>query len=213
MRKLNVLVFILYPLVVHVALSTDEELIALVMLMLTSALHFISSFREKPISYVASLIPLLIFILAISNVYTQDMIALYLPPLLISGSLFLVFSRSLLSTNEPVITRIARIIFKENDPEILGYTRQVTQLWNLFFALIFIESALLALFAPIEIWSIFTNILNYLFIVIVFTLEYLYRRFRFANKPRRKIQWSGMLSVNWSSLIRNSDHADTRFTS
>jgi uncharacterized membrane protein len=46
-----------------------------------------------------------------------------------------------------------------------------------------IESVVLAIFAPIEIWSLFTNLLNYLMIVGLFLLELVYRIIRFRRLP------------------------------
>ncbi len=209
MRNINALLFFLYPLVIHTALTINEPLWAVGMLIFLSAFQFVSSLLENPINRLSMVISMLLLILAFSNYLHQAVLALYLPPLLISGTLFIVFSQSLTKSREPIISKIARLLFAENDPQILAYTRRVTLLWNIFFALIFIESALLALFTSIEVWSLFTNLLNYLFVVIVFALEYLYRRIRFAGMPRRKLQWSAIKNVNWSSFIRKKDNADT----
>lgn len=44
-----------------------------------------------------------------------------------------------------------------------------------------IESLILALFSSLAVWSLFTNILNYLFIAALFVIEYGYRRLRFRD--------------------------------
>ena len=48
-------------------------------------------------------------------------------------------------------------------------------MWTLFFILLAFESLLLALFAPLEIWSLFANLLNYLLAGLLFTGEYFFR--------------------------------------
>jgi uncharacterized membrane protein len=62
---------------------------------------------------------------------------------------------------------------------VLVYTRRVTALWVLILAAIAVGNAALALFAPLPVWSLFSNFVNYLLVGLVFVLEYLYRRLRF----------------------------------
>ena len=62
---------------------------------------------------------------------------------------------------------------------MLVYTRRVTALWVLVLAAIAVGNAALALFAPLPVWSLFSNFVNYLLVGLVFVLEYLYRRLRF----------------------------------
>jgi uncharacterized membrane protein len=44
-------------------------------------------------------------------------------------------------------------------------------------------SLLLAVFAPMPLWSLFTNFINYLLLAALFPLEYLYRRIRYQHLP------------------------------
>ena len=52
------------------------------------------------------------------------------------------------------------------------YTRRVTIVRTTFFALMAIESIELALFAPLHVWTLFTNFLNYVFVLLFFVIEY-----------------------------------------
>ncbi|WP_303903291.1 hypothetical protein [Thiohalomonas denitrificans] len=110
-----------------------------------------------------------------------DYEALYLPPILVSLSLLILFGRSLQAGAEPIVTRFARILMNETDPDTQRYTRQVTRVWTLFFALMLIESILLAVYAPLAVWSLFANVLNYLFIAGVFAIELTVRLIRFRH--------------------------------
>lgn len=105
---------------------------------------------------------------------------LFVPPVLVNLALAAFFLQSLGSPAGAVITRIARLLRqRELSPEQVLYTRRVTWLWAVLFAGLALESGLLALFAPLAIWSLFTNGLNYGFIMLLFLLEYRYRRRRF----------------------------------
>ncbi len=107
--------------------------------------------------------------------------AFYVPPILLSTSLLILFARSLSAGREPMVTRFARVLMRETGPAIESYTRTVTWVWTVFFALMLIESILLALFAPLPLWSLFTNVLNYLFIAGVFAVELTVRLIRFPQ--------------------------------
>ena len=48
----------------------------------------------------------------------------------------------------------------------------MTIAWTVFFALAVLESVVLALYAPLHIWSLFTNFLNYVFVLMFFVIEY-----------------------------------------
>lgn len=107
---------------------------------------------------------------------------LFVPPVLVNLALAAFFLQSLGSPAGAVITRIARLLRqRELSPEQEIYTRRVTWLWAIFFIGLALESGLLAFFAPLAIWSLFTNGFNYGFMALLFALEYLYRRRRFPN--------------------------------
>ncbi len=100
---------------------------------------------------------------------------LFLLPVLINLTLLALFGRSLLSGHEPIISRLSRFEHGELPHVLAVYTRRVMWVWTAFFAGITIESVLLAAYASLETWSLFTNILNYIFIAMLFVGDYLYR--------------------------------------
>lgn len=110
---------------------------------------------------------------------------IYFPPVLINLALLLFFARTLQTGKTPLITRFAGLFEDHLDEPLEHYTRQVTWLWVCCFALLTLESVLLALFAPQSVWSLFANILNYVFVLLVFALEYVVRirRFAYVRRP------------------------------
>src|SRR5271169_2840074 len=127
-----------------------------------------------------------------------------LPPAIIFGlphlvtNLFLMwfFARTLKIGREPLITSISRRIHGSLTPEIEIYTRRVTIVWSLFFVLQVVASLVLYIFASLEAWSMFINILNAPLIILVFLCEYSYRIWRFRNHK------SSILS-GWKFLSRD----------
>lgn len=98
---------------------------------------------------------------------------LFLPPILVNLLLCFPFARTLRTDSTPLISTFARMVHgHELDKATLRYTRAVTQLWAGLFILLALESLLLALFAPLEIWSLFTNFINYILVLLVFFIEY-----------------------------------------
>ncbi|MCG7924979.1 MAG: hypothetical protein JAY67_05480 [Candidatus Thiodiazotropha taylori] len=138
---------------------------------------------------------------------TPDTIQLLkLPPIAINGSLFTLFTMTLLPGQTPLITRFAELLHKDerelNDYERL-YTRRVTQFWSGMFAFLTVESAYLAYFADTETWSLFTNFVNYLIVIAGLLIEYRIRERKlphlehpgFWNFVRlvRRIEWRSLL--------------------
>jgi len=112
----------------------------------------------------------------------QEIYLLYLPPVLIPALLFVVFVRSLGQGNEPLVTGIAE---KAQGPLTLVmrvYTRQVTIVWAVVFAFMVLNAILLPVYARPEIWSLFTNFINYILCGILFLGEYYFRLWRFPDQ-------------------------------
>lgn len=128
--------------------------------------------RPKTIVLLALLFayPVVVHLSVISGGSSPSLV--YLPPVLINLALFILFARTLLSGRTPLVTRFALVVREPMDRALARYTRRLTAAWAAFFAVMTLESGSLALFAPVEIWSLFTNFLNYSFILVFFIVEY-----------------------------------------
>ena len=109
---------------------------------------------------------------------------LMIPPVLLPALGAWFFGRTLIAGQVPMITRMALIERRGVlPPELYSYTRNITWLWALLLAGMSLTDALLAVWATPEVWSWCTNFLNYVIMVPVFGLEYLYRRLRYRHLP------------------------------
>lgn len=109
---------------------------------------------------------------------------LYVPPVVINLAFFAFFARTLRPGHEPLVSRFARIERGgQLAPDLARYTRNLTRAWAGFFVLMAAISGTLAVTASIALWSLFSNILNYLLVVLFFILEYAYRRVRYRHHP------------------------------
>lgn len=156
---------------VHVAVLEDNASIAS-LLLLMPLLLLISRWSLRLLNGLA----LILLLQWNSGTGVEQALPLiYLPPILINLLLALLFGRTLRSGKTPLITQYSILLRRRLEPEVIGYTRCVTQLWTGFFLLLAGESLLLAVFASIEIWSLFSNLLNYIFTALFFVGEYLFR--------------------------------------
>ena len=202
MRTLHLLLALCYPPAAHFALISAQSSWALWLLIAVSGtqlLVLIPHFSQQKIAVIA---PSLILLFCIFSLAKGSLLALYLPPFLIQGTLLWLFAGSLQQGKEPLITRIARVVFQQQDEATAHYTRRVTQLWSLFFIALLIETLLLTLFAPLEIWSLFANIVNYLLIVLLFSAEFVYRRLRFPQRSSPQQLLKVFASTDWPALFR-----------
>jgi len=113
---------------------------------------------------------------------------LYVPPVAINLVLCAFFARTLRQGCEPLVSRFARI--ERGGPlaaDLARYTRNLTRAWAGFFVLMAATSATLAVTATLAAWSLFSNILNYLLVVLFFILEYVYRRVRYRHHPHASL--------------------------
>ena len=202
MRGLNLLLTLAYPPAVHFILVSTRPGWALWLLLALSASQLLTILRADGARRASALIPAAVLLFCLIGLLQGSLFALYLPPVLISGTLLWGFARTLRPGREPIITAMARRVFQERDPEALRYTRHVTQLWSLFFLAMLLECLLLALFAPMELWSLFANLLNYLFIALLFLAEFVYRRLRFPQRSSPRAVLRQLRSADWSGLWR-----------
>ena len=184
-KKLRVLTLVLtisYPIALHLTILSGYTQAAVWILLIISIVHSLLIFSSGQRRLTELAAPA-IAIIAVISLFLNDATVLYLPPILIAGGLLFLFGRTLMPGEEDLISAFAKRVEGESDEAVLNYTRRLTWVWTLFFAAMLIESIVLALFAPIETWSLFTNLINYLLIAGLFLLELLYRVLHFRRLP------------------------------
>ena len=97
------------------------------------------------------------------------------------------FGHTLAQGREPLITGFARKIHGTLPPSMEAYTRRLTRAWCVFFAAQVAISVALFTLAPLDVWSLFVNVLNFPLLMLMFGVEYLYRITRHRNFPHASI--------------------------
>lgn len=181
---MSLLMILFYPIVSHTAIVQGHpQWSAIYLLVLIGYFIFKELIYRK---YRTAFFLLMLLIAGIALVSAkQPFLLMYLPPVVISLGLLVIFGRTLRADKVPIITRYAELIDGELSDEMTDYTYRVTQVWTAFFFLMFIESIALALFAPTSIWSLFTNAINYLAIAVMFVAEYIYRKKICSDLPKK----------------------------
>ena len=179
----NIILIIAYAIAVHISIILQIPTLGLTVLSLLLLNQIPLHFFKKRISY-ACLVSISIIVFCTFLIYSHSSTVFYLPPIIITALLFWLFANSLLPGKTALITSFVRKIYDVHYYPILRYTRNVTKVWAIFFALLWIETILLTMLADKEIWSLFCNLLNYVFISALYAGESLYRHFRFGQLVR-----------------------------
>ncbi len=160
-----------YPAFIHLSFAFDRPLLVTGMWLAVAAVGLAVAVRRGSAS-----LSLLFGALLTAGIalwwWGEAVDLMYLPPVLINTALMILFGRTLLPGATPLVARVASLWRGPLDLAVALYTRRVTISWTIFFALMLLESITLALFAPLHIWSLFTNFLNYVFVLLFFVIEY-----------------------------------------
>lgn len=210
LRALSLILVVSYPIAAHMSTVHVFPYAIWVLLMLFGVQAFALILEQKAgVASVYFLITIALFWLLQYQVVQPILLAA--PVLMISG-LLLLFAGTLLPDKTPLITRFAMLV--ESEPlaiEIARYTRKVTWLWVVVFGLLLLESVLLALLAPTWLWSLFTNGLNYLIVMLVLLIEFCWRMYFLPQTSIRSFSQflTALIRIDWRRLSRTDggDHA------
>jgi len=173
-----------FPVALHVLVLANQAPLALALMGIVYLAALAPVFVQAAKRHLPATVGTLALLAALLGLVASqsDKIALlYVPPVAINLWLMILFGASLRRGSTPLISRIARLERGELTPELARYTRRLTLIWTLLFLAMAAESLLLALFAPLALWSWFVNVWNYVFVAALFIGEYFYRRIRFAH--------------------------------
>ncbi|AMZ73012.1 MULTISPECIES: hypothetical protein [Pseudomonas] len=102
-------------------------------------------------------------------------------PVLISAFMLGLFVLSL-KYGPPMIERLARLREPQLPAKAVVYTRQVTVAWSVFFLCNGLLAAALTLWAPLSWWMLYTGLISYGLMGLLFAIEWLIRQ-RVRGRP------------------------------
>lgn len=180
-------VTVLAPLAIHAVIATDAwpPLVVAIPVVQLVALAAITAIRVPRLAH--WLLPFAAIVAAggtwaIHSGFNLSALV-GLPHAIAYSVLLFGFGQSLRPGHEAFLTRIVQAVRGPLPPELVRHTRRVTFTWCCFFAGQLLASVLLYLFAPLEVWSFFINVLNLPLILLMLAAEGIYRFIQFRNFP------------------------------
>lgn len=186
MKVLFILLTLLYPVGVFYGLAAfsvkEVSLVLLVFFLLRLIVTQLNTKRSQAnennsdgkstFPHLAIAIPV-ISILLFSYIFDNDIGVLFYP-VIVNASLATLFLNSLFSP-PPIIEKIARLTTPDLPDKAVKYTRKVTKVWLVFFSINALVAAYTALFADIKTWTLYNGFIAYLFMGMLFSVEFLIR--------------------------------------
>lgn len=160
----------LYPLVIWFGHGRVEPRWLAALLLLAAATRL----PALKISPLARWSALGVLALAGAAVWANAMLPLKLYPVLVNAALLAAFAYSLASPPS-MVERLARLREPDLPPAAIGYTRRVTQVWCGFFVVNGAIALGTALWASPAVWSLYTGVIAYLLMGLLFGAEFLLR--------------------------------------
>ena len=165
------IVLLIYPALIHLSLAFDRPVLIAGTWLVISAVGMVVAVRGGSTSSALFFGALLTAGFCMWR-WGETVDLMYLPPVLINIALLILFGRTLLPGTTPLVAKVAALWRGTLDEAVARYTRRVTIAWTVFFAIMAFESIALALFAPLHVWSLFTNFVNYVLVLLFFVIEY-----------------------------------------
>lgn len=175
---------IFYPLLVHFLILLEVPVVAVIGLVVTSLVYFYTMLKVRQTARTRLVwigIYALLASVGLVNLLTHTVYALYLPPVFINLALMFLFAATLRSDSMPLVERLMRMEYPNGDlpAPLVRYARNLTRVWVVYFAAIVLVSLILAFTASLAVWSLFANVLSYVFAIVLVLAQYAYRAWRY----------------------------------
>ena len=177
---------VFYPLIVHLFIELNVPWLAVIGLVATSFVYLllVIGFQRDTGAHPGWIgLYLGLNVLGIVNLLTDTHYALFVPPVVINLAVAAAFAATLRPGASPLVEKLMRFEFGGALPPapLRAYARRLTVIWAVYFAGVALISLVLALVAPLEVWSLFANVLHYLFAFTLLALQFLYRAWRYRQ--------------------------------
>jgi len=162
---------IAYPFLVYWGINTHLQtgLLALLCCVLVLRVCLAKSAQDR------FLILGCVVVIALIILASNAQVGIKLYPVVVNLSLLTVFISSLFSSM-PMVERLARLREPHLCERAVGYTRKVTKVWCVFFAVNASVSLATVVYGNDAVWLWYNGVIAYLLIAALFSIEWLVRR-------------------------------------
>jgi uncharacterized membrane protein len=182
MRAVTLCFIVIYPLSMHFSVAIGDPspcLLLLLLAVLMISIGLFRSYRYKAAAY--TLFGAMGVYFFSYYLFPQQITVLYLPPLVVSVFLLWLFGRSLVPGRLALISQVAEAYHGELPPPLARYTRRLTLVWTVYFALLAASVLYLGFIDSDSHWSSYLSVANYLIIGGLLGGEYVLRICRFKD--------------------------------
>ena len=201
-RQITTALSFAYPVLAHFAIARNSAGLTIAALTLLAAISLLPGLaRGAALAWLA--VPLIGAAYWWLSGVDRLAVTLYVPPIIVPAFLACVFGTTLRSGRTPLISQLVRLLHAPQDePEaaVWSYARRLTAAWTMLFVTLAVFNLLLAalvepdgllrsggfdppLSVTHELWSLCTNLLEYLVVAAFFVVEYAYRRQKYPHQP------------------------------
>jgi uncharacterized membrane protein len=205
-RQLTTTLAFAYPLLAHFAIARNSSTLTIAAIALLAILAFLPGMARGRLGAWLALLAAGAGCWWLAQA-SLPVLALYVPPVLVPAFLACIFGQTLLRGRTPLISQLIRALDPapdELESAVWTYARHLTLAWTVLFIVLATCNLGLAAFAepdglllaagirppvavPVTVWSLFTNLIEYLIVACFFVIEYAYRRRRFPRQPYRNM--------------------------
>ena len=173
---LTIAVVLAYPLVIWLGQGQLEpRFLALLLLLVVLLRLWVAQNDPNRAWWIGGILFLIALVL-----WTNAPLPLKLYPVLVNAGLLTVFAYSLV-VPPTMIERIARTHEPDLPITAVLYTRRVTQIWCIFFAVNGVIALFTALWTPVAVWTLYNGVIAYVLMGLLFAGEYCVR-WRFKRR-------------------------------
>jgi uncharacterized membrane protein len=186
---LSALFLLASPWVLYWTLSQHQVGVAAVALsgwvIVRSIPVLLSAKREQRVAALQLAAIALVFVLLgwISNNGTWLLVL----PSATQGTFGLAFLRSLRGT--PMIEHFARMVKPQLSVPELAHCRRWTAIWGIYLLVLAATGLALARWATLAVWTVYVGVLSYVFVGVLFAVEYVIRKIRFREYGKNPLDW------------------------
>jgi uncharacterized membrane protein len=179
---LQALVVLLYPVAVYFGLShfSARGVGFLILALMAPSLVKLVVRRRKQLMATIGL-PIAVAVLMLLAIVSNDARYVLAYPALVNLVLLLQFALTLRRGGASQVERFARLQVDYLSPEEMRYCRTVTAAWCAFFVLNGSACALFAALAPRSWWALYTGLVSYVILGVLFSVEFTLRKYLFRR--------------------------------
>jgi uncharacterized membrane protein len=189
MRVLSTLFILASPWVLYLALSQDRVDIAaaaLVGWVILRSLPILVTARRAQLAAALRLPAIALCFALLGWIFDRGWMLLVLPSAT-QAAFGATFLRSLRST--PLVEHFARMVKPDLSAGELAHCRSWTLVWGVYLIALAALGLVFARFASLGLWTLYTGVVSYGLIGVLFSVEYVIRKIRFRDYGKNPVDW------------------------